>query len=51
MRVTIDHGSSVRTGYSYNSTPVAKVGNVVKQGQLIALSGTTGNPTGCHVHF
>nr|WP_245348251.1 M23 family metallopeptidase [Paeniglutamicibacter psychrophenolicus] len=51
MRVTIDHGSSVRTGYSHNSTLVAKVGDVVKQGQLIALSGTTGNSTGCHVHF
>ncbi|RAX49126.1 hypothetical protein DQ353_11160 [Arthrobacter sp. AQ5-05] len=51
MRVTIDHGSSVRTGYSHNSTLIAKVGDVVNQGQLIALSGTTGNSTGCHVHF
>lgn len=51
MRVTIDHGSSVRTGYSHNSKLIAKVGDVVKQGQLIALSGTTGNSTGCHVHF
>ena len=51
MRVTIDHGSSVRTGYSHNSKLIAKVGDTVKQGQLIALSGTTGNSTGCHVHF
>ncbi|WP_181149932.1 peptidoglycan DD-metalloendopeptidase family protein [Arthrobacter sp. MYb227] len=51
MRVTIDHGNSVRTGYSHNSKLIAKVGDVVKQGQLIALSGTTGNSTGCHVHF
>lgn len=51
MRVTIDHGNSVRTGYSHNSKLIARVGDVVKQGQLIALSGTTGNSTGCHVHF
>ncbi len=51
MRVTIDHGNSVRTGYSHNSRLIAQVGDQVKQGQLIALSGTTGNSTGCHVHF
>lgn len=51
MRVTIDHGSSVRTGYSHNSKLIAAVGQHVEQGQLIALSGTTGNSTGCHVHF
>ena len=51
MRVTIDHGSSVQTGYSHNSKLIAKVGQSVKQGELIALAGTTGNSTGCHVHF
>lgn len=50
LRVTIDHGSSVRTGYSHNSRLIARVGESVSQGQLIALSGTTGNSTGCHVH-
>lgn len=51
MRVTISHGNNVQTGYSHNSKLIAKVGDQVKQGQLIALSGTTGNSTGCHVHF
>ena len=50
-RVTIDHGNSVRTGYSHNSKLIANVGDVVEQGQIIARSGTTGNSTGCHVHF
>ena len=51
MRVSIDHGSNVQTGYSHNSKLIASVGQEVKQGELIALSGTTGNSTGCHVHF
>lgn len=51
MRVSIDHGSDVQTGYSHNSKLIASVGQEVKQGELIALSGTTGNSTGCHVHF
>lgn len=51
MRVTIDHGHNVQTGYSHNSKLLAKVGQQVQQGELIALAGTTGNSTGCHVHF
>lgn len=51
MRVTIDHGNNVQTGYSHNSKLIAKIGQEVKQGELIALAGTTGNSTGCHVHF
>lgn len=50
-RITIDHGHNVQTGYSHNSVLVAAVGQRVKRGELIARSGTTGNSTGCHVHF
>lgn len=51
MRVTIDHGYNVHTGYSHNSKLLVRVGQNVQQGEVIALSGTTGNSTGCHVHF
>ncbi|MFJ2617805.1 peptidoglycan DD-metalloendopeptidase family protein [Glutamicibacter sp. NPDC087344] len=51
MRVTIDHGNNVQTGYSHNSKLLVSVGQQVERGELIARSGTTGNSTGCHVHF
>ncbi|GAA4381879.1 hypothetical protein GCM10023166_37300 [Paeniglutamicibacter cryotolerans] len=51
QRVTIDHGNGIRTGYSHNSQLIARVGEQVKQGQIISLVGTTGNSTGCHLHL
>lgn len=50
-RVTVDHGNNVHTGYSHNSKLLVKIGDEVEQGELIALVGTTGNSTGCHLHF
>lgn len=51
QRIRVDHGSGVETAYSHNSLLVAKVGDRVQRGNLLALSGTSGNSTGCHVHF
>ena len=51
QRVRVDHGSGVETAYSHNSLLVASKGERVQRGDLLALSGTTGNSTGCHVHF
>lgn len=51
QRITIDHDERLSTGYSHNSKLIAKVGDQVQAGEVIALSGTTGNSTGCHVHF
>ncbi|MBM6623348.1 M23 family metallopeptidase [Micrococcaceae bacterium RIT802] len=51
QRVRVDHGSGVETAYSHNSLLIAHVGDIVRRGDLLALSGTTGNSTGCHLHF
>ena len=40
-----------RTIYFHSSALLARVGERVSRGQVIALTGTTGNSTGPHLHF
>lgn len=49
--VTIDHGNGYVTKYMHNSEFKVAVGNKVTKGQIIALSGNTGNTNGPHLHF
>ncbi|HRW18950.1 MAG TPA: M23 family metallopeptidase [Dermatophilaceae bacterium] len=50
-RVVIDHGSGLVTTYNHLQSYAAAPGLVVRQGQIIGYVGTTGNSTGCHLHF
>lgn len=51
--VVVDHGKGVTTMYMHNSVNLARTGQVVSQGQQIAVVGTGGNGAGLppHVHF
>lgn len=49
--VLIEHGSGVRTLYGHASLLLVDRGQRVRQGEVIALSGSTGRSTAPHLHF
>ncbi|MGN1135382.1 MAG: murein hydrolase activator EnvC family protein [Oscillospiraceae bacterium] len=49
--VVIDHGNSIATLYGHCSSLAVKVGDIVKQGDVIGYIGSTGYAYGNHCHF
>lgn len=49
--IMIRHSNGVVTLYGHTSRILVEVGQSVEQGQLIALMGSTGRSSGCHVHW
>lgn len=49
--IMVYHGDGITTLYAHCSKVIAKVGQNVKQGQVIALVGSTGASTGPHIHY
>lgn len=49
--VMLNHGGGVYSVYMHASKLLCKVGDTVKQGQVIAKVGSTGYSTGPHLHF
>ena len=51
MMVEINHGNGYVTRYAHNAENLVAVGDDVRQGQSIALMGSTGRATGPNLHF
>jgi murein DD-endopeptidase MepM/ murein hydrolase activator NlpD len=49
--IIVDHGNGLFTRYAHNTRNLMNVGDAVKQGDVIALMGSTGRSTGPHLHF
>lgn len=49
--IKITHPNGVVTLYGHLSSRALQVGNSVTKGQYLGAMGTTGNSTGCHLHF
>lgn len=49
--VEVNHGNGYESLYAHNQEILVNAGDIIKKGQVVALSGSTGRSTGPHVHF
>lgn len=49
--IDINHNNGYVTRYAHMSTLLAEVGQAVHMGELIGKMGSTGDSTGCHLHY
>lgn len=49
--IRLDHGNGIHTRYGHTMHLIAQRGWTVRQGEVIALSGSTGASTAPHLHF
>lgn len=49
--IIIEHGSGIKTLYAHASKLIAKKGQKIEKGEVIAKVGSTGRSTGPHLHY
>jgi murein DD-endopeptidase MepM/ murein hydrolase activator NlpD len=50
-RIVVDHGKGLKTTYNHLASIGVSKGQALGKGSRIGAVGTTGNSTGCHLHF
>jgi murein DD-endopeptidase MepM/ murein hydrolase activator NlpD len=50
-QIVLKHNSGYVSGYAHLLKPLVKIKDKISRGQVIALSGKTGQVTGAHLHF
>jgi murein DD-endopeptidase MepM/ murein hydrolase activator NlpD len=50
-RIVVEHSNGLKTTYNHLQSIGVSLGQKVAQGERIGELGTTGNSTGCHLHF
>jgi murein DD-endopeptidase MepM/ murein hydrolase activator NlpD len=51
LHTLISHGGGITTMYAHQSRTAVRVGQIVRQGQVIGYAGATGWATGPHLHW
>lgn len=51
QRIVIDHGGGLQTTYNHLDSLGTTVGEKIDRAAAIGAVGSTGNSTGCHLHF
>lgn len=51
LMVEVNHGEGISTVYAHASKVLVRPGDIVQEGQAIAILGSTGRSTGPHVHY
>ncbi|WP_168796459.1 M23 family metallopeptidase [Arthrobacter echini] len=51
LRVVIDHGGGLATTYNHLGVLEVPAGALIGRGELVGRVGSSGNSTGCHLHF
>ncbi len=51
QRIVIDHGDGLKSTYNHLSSIGVSTGQTIAGGAQIGAVGSTGNSTGCHLHF
>lgn len=49
--IKLSHANGTETLYAHATKLLVSIGDYITRGQMIALMGSTGRSTGCHLHF